>query len=77
MGAAGCLTMTNLRLLFAEYEDVTRNVSVGYASILTSQVRQRSSKLGGISHTLTIRTEVSNQPRYVPTRLQSSFPYVI
>ena len=70
----GCLTMTNLRLLFAEYDDVTRNVSIGYASVLTSQVRQQNSKLGGISRTLNIRTEASGQPRYVHTRHSASSP---
>ena len=66
--------MTNLRLLFAEYNDVTRNVSIGYASILTSQVRQQNSKLGGISRTLNIRTEASGQFRYVCTRHSASSP---
>ena len=45
ISSMGAITLTNLRLIFAEYDDVTHNVTVGYKTIIALQVRNKQSKV--------------------------------
>lgn len=74
-GERGSLIITNLRIIWVSHKDTRTNLSVGYNSILSINIRSASSRLRGNTQALYIMTKFnSSRFEFIFTSLVRSSP---